>query len=71
MIMYLSISKLPYDGLWVNGIFDTLEEALTYLKNNITDEEEYFVNYIELWEKTKMIKKYKYNIKTKDVEEIT
>lgn len=82
---YILISNILYEGTWVEGVVQSLDEALSYfsktvkpnkLKDNsseelVTDnwEDEYCTYWVQKWQGTRKISTYKYNTKTGLLEE--
>ena len=80
MATYILITSLPYEGLWIHGIVQTLVEASEYFSNMIKAqrsqelvqralddnwEDDYFSYWVEKWRGTQRLCTYKYNTKTK------
>ena len=77
METYILITSLPYEGIWIKGVVQTLDEASEYFSKNINRntelvqralddnwEDDYFSYWAENWRGTQRICTYKYNIQT-------
>jgi hypothetical protein len=68
-VSYLLISRMPYEGPWIHGVVQSLDEALEYFTQlNVDDPHEYFSYWVEKWCYTEHICTYKYNLKMKLLE---
>ena len=63
MEAFILMSTLPYEGVWIKGVVQTLEEASQYFSDEIDDE--YFSYFAEKWQGTQKICTYEYDTKTK------
>lgn len=66
---YILISSIEYEGYWIHGVVQSLDEALEYFTQLKTDYPlELFSYRVEKWRCTEHICTYKYNTKMKVLE---
>lgn len=78
--IYILLTSLPYEGIWIKGAVQTLEEASDYFSKKIDRnrefvqralddnwENDYFSYWVEKWRGTQRICTYKYNIQTRSL----
>jgi hypothetical protein len=46
---YVLLYTLPYEGCWIKGVVQSLDEALDYYKNKVTND--YFDYWVEVYYK--------------------
>lgn len=68
MYSYILIDVIPYDGTWINGVVNSLEEATVYFDNKVKRESDYFDHYVEVYDGTQKISIFKFNVKTRTLE---
>lgn len=62
MISYLLLSSLDYEGPWILGIVESLEQALEYFLENVENKkEEYFTYTVEKWNDTQRVCTYQFD----------
>ena len=80
-LSYILIFTMPYDGTWIEGVVKNLDEALEFFLNKTSNEEsddktsneelddnykdDYYAYFVEVWNGTKKICTYKFNMSTK------
>jgi hypothetical protein len=70
MYQYVLLETILYEGQWILGVVDNLDRALEYFSQNTKpcddkDWENYISYWVEEWDKTKRLRTYKYNTKTR------
>lgn len=73
MYQYILLEKIQYEGIWILGVVNSLDEALEHFSkiynktyDESSDEENsdkvnYISYWIEEWDRTKKVRTYKYN----------
>lgn len=90
MYSYLLVDRIPYEGTWIIGVVNSLEEANNYFDNNVKSYQEpqkmsseelvqraltdnwgidYIHHYVEVYDGLKKISTFKFNVKTRTLEE--
>lgn len=73
-LSYILIFTMPYDGTWIEGVVKNLDEALEFFINKTSktrnDNDDYFSYWVEVWDGTKKICKYKFNMSTKVLDKV-
>jgi hypothetical protein len=70
MISCILLSSLAYEGPWILGVVESLDQALDYFLENIENKkEEYWTYTVEKWDGTQRVCSYEFNTETRLLEE--